>query len=353
MKKKKIEAEIPPWATVDFTQYQNGGAEIRWIQRPTKPPEVKNVGGGNYIDLRTGKYGKYRPAEERSMSKDSLRKTFRRLRGLINNNFSGGKNELAMTLTYRENMTDPERLYTDFKAFWKRLDRKYGHLEYLSVIEPQARGAWHCHVLVKCPDKGTSLFIPAEELAKLWGNGFVKVRRLDEVSNLGAYLSAYLGDVEISPENEEYLKTITGSYEIKEIISEGKTKRYVKGARLHLYPPGMNIYRKSKGIAMPQPERVSYNRAKKMAGAGKAPAYRTATAITDGEKEIYNTIIHEFYERGNHMNITINGDVNINFDGEALQNISENTEFCRGMLENIADEISTNLAEKLAKSGEN
>lgn len=328
---------------VDLTQFAAGGAEIRYIQRPTPPPPVRNLGKGRYININTGQWGRYRSSEQRSQNADSLRKTFRKLRALINNNFEGTQNELAITLTYAENMTDHEKLHRDFKAFYKRLCRRYGKLEYLNVVEPQARGAWHCHVLLKSPDKGTPLFIPADDLAQIWGHGFVKVRRMESVTNLGAYLSAYLGDVEICQDNDDYLKTLTGSYEIKEVEKDGQTKRYVKGARLHLYPSGMNIFRKSRGIIEPQAERLPYWAAKKKTGAA-TPVYKTASEIADQQKS-YNTIVHEYYNKrkeGTGMNITVNGDLVVNIDGQTItKDLQDAIFFTADLVEGIADDLAT------------
>ena len=165
---------------------------------------------------------------ENSKSRDeqmwSLRSTMRRLRMIVNANFFGEPNELFITLTYRENMTDVERLYIDFKNFFKRLRRRYkGYkFEYISAIEPQLRGAWHIHLLLKAMNV-RHLYIPNDEIAELWGHGFTKTKRIECVDNIGAYLSAYLTNME-----------------------DG-----CKGARLYLYPSGVNIYRTSRGIKKP------------------------------------------------------------------------------------------------------
>jgi hypothetical protein len=50
-----------------------------------------------------------------------------------------------LTLTYRENMQDEERLQRDVKAFVKRL-RALGPFEYVMCVEPQQRGALHVHM---------------------------------------------------------------------------------------------------------------------------------------------------------------------------------------------------------------
>ncbi|CAG2142986.1 rolling circle replication-associated protein [Cupriavidus plantarum] len=52
-----------------------------------------------------------------------------------------------LTLTYRENMQDIERLKADFKAFMRAMKRA-GMYHYVAVPEPQKRGAWHIHVAV-------------------------------------------------------------------------------------------------------------------------------------------------------------------------------------------------------------
>lgn len=53
--------------------------------------------------------------------------------------------DAMLTLTYRENMQDMERLQRDVKAFVARL-RALGPFEYVMCIEKQKRGALHVHM---------------------------------------------------------------------------------------------------------------------------------------------------------------------------------------------------------------
>lgn len=53
--------------------------------------------------------------------------------------------DVMLTLTYRENMQDMDRLQRDVKAFVKRL-RALGPFEYVLCIEKQERGALHVHM---------------------------------------------------------------------------------------------------------------------------------------------------------------------------------------------------------------
>jgi hypothetical protein len=86
-------------------------------------------------------------------------------------------------------------------------------------------------------------------MAELWSHGFVTIKSLKDVDNIGAYVSAYLADIEVTKEN---LITVVGSGQevtVKEV--NGEKKMFAKGGRLKYYPTGMNIYRKSKGIVHP------------------------------------------------------------------------------------------------------
>ena len=54
-----------------------------------------------------------------------------------------------LTLTYRENMCDRQRMARDFDAFVKRVRRRIEGFEYVCAFETQKRGAWHAHIAVK------------------------------------------------------------------------------------------------------------------------------------------------------------------------------------------------------------
>ncbi len=260
--------------------------------------KIKKLSKTHYVVKDTGEVLEYKLSENRGQNIAGLKESFRKIRDLINNNFTGQGNELHVTLTYAENMTDPKRLYDDFKNFWKRYKYKYGNnCDYISVVEPQGRGAWHCHVLIRHNDVD-KLYIPSDEMSKLWGHGFIKIKSLKGVDNIGAYLSAYLGDIELTEDTLKSELNRTGTVEkieIKEVELEGQKKRFIKGGRLHLYPPGMNIYRKSKGIVFPEVEKMKYGDVKKIVGTA-TPNYSTTVTIQDdtGEK-ILNRITYEHY----------------------------------------------------------
>lgn len=255
--------------------------------------KVKKLSKTHYLLKDTGEILEYKLSENRGQNIAGLKESFRKIRDLINNNFSGKGNEIHVTLTYAENMIDNKRLYSDFDKFWKRYKYRYGNnCDYISVVEPQGRGAWHCHVLIRHNDVD-KIYIPSDEMAKLWGHGFVKIRSLKGVDNIGAYLTAYLTDVELTEETLPI--AVTENKEIKVVEVEGKQKRYIKGGRMHFYPSGMNLYRKSRGIVFPEVEQMRYGDIKKIIGS-VSPDYNTTVTIKDDDdKRVLNRITYEHY----------------------------------------------------------
>jgi len=253
--------------------------------------KIEKLSKTHYMVKDTGEVLEYKLSENRAQNESSLRRSFKKIRDLINNNFTGQGNEIHLTLTYKLNMTDSKKLYDDFRIFWQKFKRRYGFdYDYISVVEPQGRGAWHCHVLIRA-NKLAKLFIPHEEIASLWSHGFVKIKALDGVDNIGAYLSAYLADVELT--EETLPMAVMEQREIKTVEVAGQQKRYIKGGRLHLYPPGMNLYRKSRGIKFPESEHMKYKELKKIVGTA-TPNYSTTITIQDDER-VLNRITYEHY----------------------------------------------------------
>lgn len=267
----------------------NNIVEVQYIRRKNNRVNIKRLNDDEYLILSTGEIKKYKDSKTRFDSKNSLRQTFKKLRYLINNNFLGCRNELFITLTYAENMRDVKRLYEDVKNFIKRLRYHYkdiSNIEYLNVVEPQGRGAWHCHILVKFIDLN-GVYIENSLLSDIWGHGFVNVRSISNMSvdNIGAYLTAYLADMPIDEVSEKDLKE---SFGIKDV----KGKKYVKGGRMNLYPKGMNIFRKSRGIKYPERQVMKFKDIKKYVG-DSIPTYFSKNDIVIDDFD--NTIIYYQY----------------------------------------------------------
>lgn len=272
----------------------NHVVEVQWMEKVNRVARIVKLDKYHYMIVSTGEVKEFETSSNRSDSYNSLRQTFKRLRYLINNNFTGGRNELFVTLTYAENMTDTKRLYYDFDRFIKKFRYRYrdkGSIDYLSVVEPQARGAWHIHCLMRF-NEIDNVFIPNADLASIWGHGFVTVKALNNVDNVGAYLTAYLADLELDEKSVYVLMKENREVVVKEV--DGREKAFIKGGRLHLYPSGMNLYRCSRGIKMPERNEMMYAEAKKIVGSAK-PHYTKKISVNDDETGYSNTIIYEQY----------------------------------------------------------
>ncbi|MFB7935452.1 hypothetical protein ACFC4C_40850 [Streptomyces sp. NPDC056039] len=265
--------------------------EVQHMEKMNRKNNIKKLDKDRFVDLSTGEIREFEHSENRQENYNSLRQTFKKLRYLINNNFIGRPNELHITLTYKKNMTDTKKLYSDFQNFIDRLRYKYkkeSSIDYLSVVEPQGRGAWHCHVLMRFNDLD-KIYIKNAELRSLWGLGFVTIKSLKDIDNIGAYLSAYLTDIDLEDvqDRETALKVASEGCEVQTKIVEGREKKFLKGGRLHMYPSGMNMYRKSKGIVKPEREEMKFGDIKKVVGSAN-PHYEKSYHVENDNFE--NTI---------------------------------------------------------------
>lgn len=207
--------------------------------------EMSNVVGGDptfvkydadhMINRDTGEIIEVDHAVDRSdpRIRQSLKASFKRLKRLIGANFSnlGSKTGLWLTLTYAQPdgqpMTDQDRLYQDFRKFIQKLKRylKPRELLYIVAMEPQASGSFHAHILMKCLDK-KPFYLKNADVAEMWGQGFVNVRRISRADNVSAYLMAYLmaylTDIDINNPDDD----------IKKQDGE-KPKGIIKGSRIN------------------------------------------------------------------------------------------------------------------------
>lgn len=266
--------------------------EVQHMEKKNTKAHIRKLDTDRYIHLETGEIHHFEKSETRADNENSLKQTFKRMRYLINNNFRGDPNELFLTLTYAENMKDVKKLYDDLKKFQMRLRYSFKNkstVDYLTVVEPQERGAWHAHILLRFNDL-EKVYIPNNELAELWGHGFTRTKALKDVDNVGAYLSAYLTDLEIDENN--WIRAVAEKREVTIRQVDGRDKKFIKGGRLHLYPPGMNLYRASRGVKKPDRNEMRYKDVKKVVGSAK-PHYQKKYEIE--EKDFSNTITYEQY----------------------------------------------------------
>jgi hypothetical protein len=142
-----------------------------------------------YIDKKKNSKGRQAVAkyEDKLLNrKKTLQRNRRDIRRLVNCNIQ--ENSKFITLTFADNITDLKQANYEWKKFKQRLETKIGYkLQYLVVIEFQKRGAVHYHcVMFNLP------YIQNNKLREIWGNGYVKINKIDNVDNVGAYVCKYI-----------------------------------------------------------------------------------------------------------------------------------------------------------------
>lgn len=309
MEIEKLEENVRPtdWQMVRVKEMGNI-IEVMYQEKRNNFNVIKKLNANEYIDTRTGEVKEFIHIENRAQAINDVRKSLSRLRDYINTNVTDISKCKWVTLTYKENMTDTKKLYDDFKRFNMKLryylSKQNYKYEYIVAMEPQGRGAWHAHILMIFDCKAP--YIDNNDvMASIWGHGFTSTKDLDgSIDNLGAYLTAYLGDMELKEGidtiglNNIFDKHGKCKYQVSEveINEDGRniSKAFIKGLRMALYPPKFNIYRCSRGIKKPIITYDSEINAQKKISAGTLTFERTIK-LTDSDSDYINHINYRYY----------------------------------------------------------
>lgn len=290
----------------DTVKIKRMGDVIEVMHQPSYYSEcsIKKLDKDNYVDLKSGEVKQFNKTENRSNNISSVKKSLKRLRDYINTNVhSRNINSCKwVTLTYKENMTDTKILYHDFEKFIKRLRYNLGKCEYIVAMEPQARGSWHAHIVLIFDKPYT--YISNDVIWSLWspdgfkqksidgiGYDFTKTQKIDNVDNVGSYLTAYMTDMSI----EEFYSCNNynnNTYTVVDKEIDGEKKSFVKGGRLHMYPVQFNIYRMSRGIKKPDIDYDKYYKIKKEVHNNVCTYKKSIKLESD---EFNKTITYEYY----------------------------------------------------------
>ena len=125
-------------------------------------------------------------SEERSnnqKSQSSIHRTKKNIKNITNSNPQLTK---FLTLTFKKNVNDIDYANYEFMQFVKRMKFKYIDFQYLAVIEFQKRGAVHYHIICNLP------YVNKKLIAKKWRHGFIKIKRIKRINNMGGYISKYV-----------------------------------------------------------------------------------------------------------------------------------------------------------------
>ena len=143
-----------------------------------------------YSDSKKGSRGRQAVAtdEDKEINREKVFKRARtNLRRLINCNVESDSKFL--TLTFKDNITDLDFANNEFKKFIKRLNYHFNiKTKYSCVVEFQKRGAIHYHVVLYNLNGKVNL----DKLSETWGNGFIKLNKINGIDNVGAYICKYM-----------------------------------------------------------------------------------------------------------------------------------------------------------------
>lgn len=152
--------------------------------------ETPNKNGRNGLDE------KEITQEEKEENRSRVMQRARRdLRRIVNSNVNQYGTECTpkfLTLTFRDDIKELAAANKEFKKFIKRLnyavfDTKTGIVKYSAVPEFTEKGRVHYHVIFY-----NMPYIKADKLAEIWGQGFIKINKIDNCDNVGAYVSKYM-----------------------------------------------------------------------------------------------------------------------------------------------------------------
>lgn len=229
--------------------------------------DYQRINKNEYLDLRTGEVKEY--SNCRGINKN---RSFNKLRQFINANFTGGENEVFLTLTYSNPEFNRSQVSNDIKSFWKRFKYRNKTCEYIAIFEPHQNGAWHIHMLIKDLHK-KYLFININEVRTIWTHGNIMIKKLKGNDNIGAYFSA--------------------------ICQADNDKKSVKASRIKYYPKFSKCFTHSSKIKKPIYKTMSYEEVLKLIENKKEVYSKTFGVFDDDDNEVNSIIYKQFNKKRN------------------------------------------------------
>lgn len=141
------------------------------------------------------------------------------VRRLINSNINSDSK--FVTLTFKDNVTNIQQANYEFKKFRQRLESKISYkLQYVAVVEFQKRGAIHYHVVMF-----NLKYISNKLLREIWGQGYIKINKIKNCDNVGAYVCKYMTKDSCFDERLQGQKMYFSSRNLKKPIEIKESKK--------------------------------------------------------------------------------------------------------------------------------
>lgn len=144
----------------------------------------KKIGKNKTLDISTGEIKEYEAGVGYKDFKE-INQSMKKLKELVELNFSGEENELFITLTCTVPVVELKVIKKYRELFIRRLKNKYKECDFLYIYKFEQAPmpgkndeyCWHCHILLK-DLKHKSLFIPNKIICKIWKKGFTQTQRV-------------------------------------------------------------------------------------------------------------------------------------------------------------------------------
>ena len=206
------------------TDLGNSSKVVYLSHQNTSGSCIKRIDKYTYLDKRDNKVKDY--DLDKPVSIKDIKRKVKKYEELVIYNFTGGKNELFITLTCRDKITDLKVIKNRYKEFLENIQKDYNNLECIALFETTSNSYWHIHLFLKYVDTSKVLTIPHQDLLnKYWCYGYVHIiRNFNTFKNLG----------------------------------HSKDSRQEKLERLTNFPKGCRMYSKTKGIKTPPKEKKQF-----------------------------------------------------------------------------------------------
>jgi hypothetical protein len=141
---------VPPAYWAKLTTFDSGAFEFA----VSLPKTMSHHRDNSAYSTRFGAVMSQREQEKTELSEEqkkaaNLARSVRRSRQKVRHTIKAIKADHMLTLTYRENMQDIDKLKSDFAKFRRMMVARFPLWQYCAVRETQERGALHLHIAVK------------------------------------------------------------------------------------------------------------------------------------------------------------------------------------------------------------
>lgn len=149
-----------------------------------------------YVRRKRKNNGKEKEKEDKKEQKDKTAFSANRTRTEIRRKVNANP-QLNKFLTLTSTSVHIDEMNKNFNAFTKRMRFPYPDFQYLAVMEFQddidffgkikpEGGEVHYHLLCNLP------WVDQKKIAKIWGQGYIKIKRADRITNYGRYICKYI-----------------------------------------------------------------------------------------------------------------------------------------------------------------